>query len=163
MAVTLDAIVSPRKLDLVGVVGVMEILEKHGKKNPRTGKPYTIAGVSKITFNNPTFPKPWITGSARRLWRRADVERWAPTYERHDGPPPNRAKVLLTLIDSQPEREWGLRELAAEASQEKVFAVADKLDVVTELVARMAQKGQVKRVKRGVYRSTRNGQGREDA
>ena len=83
---TLDAELSPRKMDLVGVAGVIEILTKYGVVNRKTHKPLSMGWVSKLTQDDPTFPKPWIQESARRLWRRQDVEAWVPTYDQKDGP-----------------------------------------------------------------------------
>lgn len=87
--------VSPRKLDLVGFEGIRRILAEMGRVNSETGEPLSYQRVVTITKTHPDFPKPWVEvndgeGSdlrPRRYWRRADIEKWASTWDQRAGNP----------------------------------------------------------------------------
>lgn len=154
MTATLYAELSPRKLDLVGVGEVLEILTKHGIRNRKYGTPLGLSWVSRLTLDDPTFPKPWIEKSARRYWRRADVEQWVPTYIQKDGARPKKADLLVAVIDSQPDRVWTLRELMVEVHKSKILAGINSHDL-QGLASRMVQRGRIRRLQRGIYQSLR--------
>jgi len=77
--------VSPRKLDLVGVRGIVKVFTEEGKVNRQTGAPLTEQRVMEIV-KRPGFPRPIPVGS-RRAWRTAEVREWARKWEQKDGPP----------------------------------------------------------------------------
>ena len=157
MGATLDAELSPRKLDLVGVKGIVEILTRAGKVNRKTGEPLTLSSVSLLTQRDPTFPKPWIEESARRYWRRADVEKWVPTWDQRDGPKTTRTELILKIIDGQPDRVWTTRELWAEVQKNRVFVEPRRplrpLRALGHILTRTVQAGRIRRVGPGRYRS----------
>lgn len=85
-AVTLDAEVSPRKLDLVGVSDLPGVFASVGKVNKETGDPLSIPRLANLTKNDPSFPRPYIQKSLRRFWKRADVIEWARAWDQKEGP-----------------------------------------------------------------------------
>ena len=161
MAVTLDVELSPRKLDLIGVKGIIEILAEAGKvtrRGPRVGQPLSMSAVYQLTVRNSTFPKPWIARADRPLWRRADVLDWVPTWNQKDGPDggSRRADLLVTVIDEEPDRIWTMRDLRIRVQKNKLFAESNDLRrSVFRTVDTVIRQGRIERAGRGRYRSLR--------
>src|SRR5207253_2367384 len=97
--------VSPRKLNLVGIRGIVKVFTEEGKVNRKTGEPLTEQRVMEIVKHS-KFPKVWTYVGTRRAWREADVREFAKNWDQKDGPPFKELPPEWTPPRATTTAEW---------------------------------------------------------